>query len=727
MRNVAVILAGGVGTRMGGTMPKQFFKVSGKTVLEHTISVFDNHPLIDEIAIVVHPNYLEKVEELCCINNFKKVGRILQGGSERYYSSLSAINAYASTENDINLIFHDSVRPLVTKRIISDCITMLGKYGAVDVAIPATDTIIKMNLNTHEIEDIPNRQFLYNGQTPQAFKLSVIREAYKRALVDPNFKTTDDCGVVLKYMPDIPIGVVPGEKFNMKLTHKEDLFLLDKLFQLKSVSDVSLYGQETALEHKVIVIFGGSYGIGHSIAELCTGLKAKVYSFSRSETGTDVADASLVKEALEKVYLIEKKIDFVINTAGILLKIPLMTMKYDDILNLIRVNYLGAINVAKESFSYLAKSHGGLLLFTSSSYTRGRAMYSLYSSSKAAIVNLVQALSEEWKSYNENKSYPLLNKCIQSAYEPGSIFKMVTAIAGLESGNISLTEKINDTGVYKKYGAEWKCWYYTDYHRGHGYLNVIGAIEKSCNFFFYETADRMGIDTLDKYATYFGLGRKTGIELPSETAGTLASKDYVKSIKGSWNPGDTINAAIGQGYNKFTPLQMTKYISMIANGGNNVNVSIVKTIQNADGTEVSKDEINEYVKEKLGLTEENTENITLNKDYVNAVREGMKSVTSGESGTAYVRFKDFNIKVGGKTGSAEAGKDANGNDIVNAWFAAFAPYDDPEIAVVVMVENGGHGNYTAEAVRNIMAEYFGMNTQNVTEDMQAVSYTESMR
>ena len=335
--------------------------------------------------------------------------------------------------------------------------------------------------------------------------------------------------------------------------------------------------------------------------------------------------------------------------------------------------------------------------------------------------------NEEWKSYNENKSYPLLNKCIQSAYEPGSIFKMITAIAGLESGNISLTEKINDTGVYKKYGAEWKCWYYTDYHRGHGYLNVIGAIEKSCNFFFYETADRMGIDTLDKYATYFGLGRKTGIELPSETAGTLASKDYVKSIKGSWNPGDTINAAIGQGYNKFTPLQMTKYISMIANGGNNVNVSIVKTIQNADGTEVSKDEINEHVKEKLGLTEENTENITLNKDYVNAVREGMKSVTSGESGTAYVRFKDFNIKVGGKTGSAEAGKDANGNDIVNAWFAAFAPYDDPEIAVVVMVENGGHGNYTAEAVRNIMAEYFGMNTQNVTEDMQAVSYTESMR
>lgn len=337
--------------------------------------------------------------------------------------------------------------------------------------------------------------------------------------------------------------------------------------------------------------------------------------------------------------------------------------------------------------------------------------------------------NEEWQGYLQNESYPLLNKSIQSAYEPGSIFKMVTAIAGLESGNITLNERINDTGIYKKYGgAEWKCWYYTDYHTGHGYLNVLGAIEKSCNYFFIETADRMGIETLDKYAKYFGLGTKTGIELPDETAGTLASKEYVASVGKTWNPGDTLNASIGQGYNRFTPLQMTKYISMIANGGNKIDVSIVKTIQNEDGTEVSKEEINNFVNKKLGLSDNSDEeNITLNKEYLNAVKEGMKSVTSGESGTAYVRFKNFNIEVGGKTGSAEAGQDKNGKDIVNAWFAAFAPYDDPEIAVVVMVENGGHGNYTAEAVRDIMAEYFGMNTQNVTEDMKAISYTESIR
>ncbi len=336
--------------------------------------------------------------------------------------------------------------------------------------------------------------------------------------------------------------------------------------------------------------------------------------------------------------------------------------------------------------------------------------------------------TEEWNSYLNNESYPLINKTIQSAYEPGSIFKMVTAIAGLESGSITLNERINDVGQYKKYGATWNCWYYTDYHRGHGSLNVIGAIEKSCNYFFYETADRMGIDNLNKYAKYFGLGTKTGIELPEETAGTLASKEYVSSIKQNWNPGDTLNAAIGQGYNRFTPLQMAQYISIIANGGNKVDTTIVKTIQKADGTEVSKDEINKFVSEKLGTkTDDDSDDITLNKEYVNAVKQGMKSVTTDESGTAYVRFKNFNIEVGGKTGSAEAGKDANGGDIVNAWFAGFAPYDDPEIAVVIMVENGGHGNYTAEAVRDIMAEYFGMNTQNVAEDMTATPYIENMR
>ena len=163
---------------------------------------------------------------------------------------------------------------------------------------------------------------------------------------------------------------------------------------------------------------------------------------------------------------------------------------------------------------------------------------------------------------------------------------------------------------------------------------------------------------------------------------------------------------------------MVKYISMLANGGKNIDTTIIKTIQNSDGTEVSRDEINKYVNNKLGLSDDKTENLNISQENLNAILEGMKSVTSETGGTAYNIFKNFNIEVGGKTGSAEAGKN------VNAWFAGFAPFDDPEIAIVVMVENGGHGNYTAEAVRDIMAEYFGMNSENVQEDMTVLPNTQ---
>ena len=303
---------------------------------------------------------------------------------------------------------------------------------------------------------------------------------------------------------------------------------------------------------------------------------------------------------------------------------------------------------------------------------------------------------------------------------------MVTAIAGLESGVITPKTIINDTGVYtkyEKYGTRMNCWYYTDYHRGHGQLNVIGAIEKSCNYFFYETADRMQIDTLDKYAKYFGLGTKTGVELRDETSGVLASKETKVKMHPDasyWAPGDTLNAAIGQGDNEFSPLQMAKYISMLANGGNKIDVSIIKTIRNADGTEESRDNINKFVKQKLGLSDDDSENLNINQENLKVVLEGMRSVT--EEGTAASIFKDFEVAVGGKTGSAEA----PGNK-VNAWFAGFAPFDNPEIAVVVMAENGGHGYYTADAVKQIMREYFGMNLQNVTEDVTASSYTETLR
>lgn len=329
--------------------------------------------------------------------------------------------------------------------------------------------------------------------------------------------------------------------------------------------------------------------------------------------------------------------------------------------------------------------------------------------------------SENWEKYNTEDT-PQVNKTMQTAYAPGSIFKMVTAIAGLESGAITTKETINDTGVYPKYTNP-KCWIYTDYHKGHGRLNVSGAIQHSCNYFFYETADRMGIDTLAKYAKYFGLGTKTGIELPNETSGTLASKETKQNLYNEqWYAGETLSAAIGQSYNSFSLVQIVKYISMLANGGNKIQPTIVEKIINSDGTEVSREEIQNYIKEKAGIADENQEDISISQDNLRAILEGMESVTDDQGGTAYSIFKNFAISVGGKTGSAET---STGK--VNAWFVGFAPYDDPQIAVVVLVENGGHGYYTAEAVKEIIEQYFGMNIEQVQENVTSIPYTESFR
>jgi len=324
--------------------------------------------------------------------------------------------------------------------------------------------------------------------------------------------------------------------------------------------------------------------------------------------------------------------------------------------------------------------------------------------------------TEKWNEYTGGEKSALVNRTIQSAYAPGSIFKMISAIAGLETGAINTSETIYDTGVYPG-GYNPRCWIYTREGRGHGALNVSGAIKNSCNYYFYEVITRMGIENLEKYATYFGLGQKTNIELPGEVSGTLAGKTLYDKKGETWYYGNSLSAVIGQAENNFTPLQMARYIAMLANGGKAINVSVIKDIVNSNGEFISKEEIRNFADDKLNLTKINNEELNISDENLKAVLEGMKSVTTESGGTAYGVFRDFNIEVGGKTGSAEAGKD------VNAWFAGFAPYENPEIAIVVMVENGSHGSYTAEVVRDIVAEHFKLK-ETVAEDITAKPYTE---
>lgn len=287
-----------------------------------------------------------------------------------------------------------------------------------------------------------------------------------------------------------------------------------------------------------------------------------------------------------------------------------------------------------------------------------------------------------WKYYQaEENKVPLMNRAIAGAYAPGSTFKMVTATAALQTGNVGIKEKVNDTGVYPR-GHNPACWIYRQSHRGHGYLNVTDAIKHSCNYFFYEMGYRVGIEILDKYAKSFGLGSKTGIELTGELAGRIASPEVAKARGETWTVGYTLSAAIGQSYNSFTPIQMAKYLSILVNGGKQINPSIVKTVINADGTEIPKEQIQNTVNKRLGISNEKEEDIEISEENLQAILEGMKGVTTESGGTAYRIFRNFNIEIGGKTGSAQ-----KENGPANAWFVGFAPYDEPEIAIVVIIEN----------------------------------------
>ncbi|MDR0692164.1 MAG: 2-C-methyl-D-erythritol 4-phosphate cytidylyltransferase [Prevotellaceae bacterium] len=231
--NIAVILAGGVGRRLGDSTPKQFLEIAGKTVIEHTVDAFERNENIDEIAIIIHPSFVQTVEEMVLVNEWEKVKKILPGGATRHESSLAAIYAYAS-QPGCNLIFHDAVRPLVSQRVINDVTEALHQYNAVAVAIPTTDTILQTDNAGRFIQHIPNRNTLQRAQTPQGFKLQTIAAAYRLALQDPAFAATDDCGIVVKYLPEEKVFIVRGETSNVKLTYKEDLHLLNALFQLHS-------------------------------------------------------------------------------------------------------------------------------------------------------------------------------------------------------------------------------------------------------------------------------------------------------------------------------------------------------------------------------------------------------------------------------------------------------------------------------------------------------------
>ena len=302
----------------------------------------------------------------------------------------------------------------------------------------------------------------------------------------------------------------------------------------------------------------------------------------------------------------------------------------------------------------------------------------------------------DWEKINTDPNIPMFNRATQGTYPPGSTFKMLSAIAGLETGKITSSELIQDTGVYP-YSYNPVCWIYTDYHRTHGYINVSDAIKVSCNCYFYEVGRRVGVKTLVQYATMFGLNSKTGIEL-TEAVGTIAGTQNI-----DWYLGDTLSAAIGQSYNSFTPVELVNYIATLANGGTLNRLTLIKKV--GENNEISDDELNQYIEEKTGV-KINPTKIELKEATLNTVLAGMERSSMETGGGTYYVFGRNNVEVAGKTGTAEV---AIGS--ANALFGGYAPIKNPDIAIVIVIEHGGSGLNAAVVARDIVKEYYNIRKQ----------------
>lgn len=314
--------------------------------------------------------------------------------------------------------------------------------------------------------------------------------------------------------------------------------------------------------------------------------------------------------------------------------------------------------------------------------------------------------NEDYSKLLEDEGKPLINRAVSGMYSPGSTFKPLTAIAAMQSGNLEVNEKINGEGIYRFY-ADYQptCWIWNEYKLTHGSQDVTAALENSCNYFFYEVGRRTGIDTLGEYAAKFGLGELTGIELGEESSGHMASPEYKRQVVKSatsrdWYGGDTLQAAIGQSYSLFTPVQLANYAATIANGGTRYKVNLIKSIRSSvDGTVIK-----EFVPEAVA-------DVGMDNKILNAVKNGMKKVV--DDGSASSIFSNYAIQIGGKTGTAQVGDGSN-----NAIFIAYAPFDNPEIAVAVVLEHGVRGTNAGYIAKDMFDEYFDLNKITQAEETE---------
>jgi len=445
----AIVLAGGDGNRFGGEQPKQFVRLAGEAILLRTLRSFAG-AAIDRVVVVSHASWIDETRDLVANAALDVPVTVVSGGATRNESTRNGLRALDANDDDIVLV-HDAVRPLLPLEVIQRSVEPIlsGRADATDTVIPSADTLVVVDGD--DVVEIPDRSRYRRGQTPQTFRVGILSEAYDAAARAGDLSASDDCSLVLRYVPGVRLVAVAGDEINVKITTRIDMVMADRMLQMRVMTPSHPAEVIRPLEGQRLVVIGGTSGIGRAIADEAVrqGARAEVDGTS---TGLDVRDPQVVEQRLAAAAERLGGIDHVVCTSGVLRVGPLADTDVATLAEVVDINLTGTLNVARVAYRHLCATRGSLTVFTSSSFTRGRASYVAYSASKAALVNMAQGLSDEWANDGirvnaispERTDTPMRQRAFPDEDRSGMLDAHTVALATLRLITSDLTGQVLD-------------------------------------------------------------------------------------------------------------------------------------------------------------------------------------------------------------------------------------------------------------------------------------------
>ena len=549
------------------------------------------------------------------------------------------------------------------------------RWRSADLTAAASVADLGEGLTAEEVIDGLRQYFLIDESLSDADARALIGVLYELNLRSQNVKQTEYI-----FAQDVSIDVISAIK-ERSLTGVN--ISATTVRQYNTTSAAHLLGRVGAIQDWDAYKDKG-YNMNDSVG--INGMEAAFEDYLRGTSGTLIQEMSTSGKVVSESWMVDDETgeamepepgNHVMTTLDLRLQEKVEEVLANTIENLADTKEKGAVVVQ-------SVNDGGILAMAS---------YPTYD------LSTVYSSTEAYKAVADDPRNPFVNRATSEIYYPGSTFKPLVAIAALEEGLVTPTEKIQDTGAlqlpeeehypYGDYHPQ--CWIYRQYRGTHGWENMADALRDSCNIYFYTLGHRLGIEKIDEYAAMFGLGQKTGLEL-SEEEGYVAGPDTSAMLGQEWYGGNLLSAAIGQDNTKITMLQLSNYIATLVNGGNRYETHLLKTVKSNDFSET----VYEYEAQPV-------ETLNLDPTYVEAVKQGMWEVANDEESTVDQYLSNLVVEVGAKTGSAQVSADEN----ANAVFVLFAPYDDPEIVISMVVEGGASGANLASATGEIVNYYFG--------------------